>query len=199
MRPAPTRLYLVRHGDVGVEGILHGHVDVPLTALGERQMARVAERLAAEPLAAVYSSDLSRSHQSAALVAAPHGHAPRPDPAFRELNMGRWDGRAFGDLWREERGAVAAWWADLASYRLPGGESLADLEARVLPALARLLATHRGETVCLVAHGGVNRVVLFDALGLPLGRFHSLGQDHACVNLLEVHADGARVVQLVNG
>lgn len=189
----------MRHRDVGGEGVRHGHVDVPLTPLGESQMARVAERLAAEPLTAVYSSDLARSRRSAALVAGPHGLTPRPDPAFRELDMGRWDGRPFRDLWRQERAAVAAWWADLEGYALPGGESMAGLRDRVLPAVEQLLASHRGETLCLVAHGGVNRVILFDALGMPLARFHALSQDYGCVNLIEIHPDGARVVRLVNG
>ncbi|MBE0618892.1 MAG: histidine phosphatase family protein, partial [Proteobacteria bacterium] len=195
----PTRLFVVRHGDVGGEGVLHGHVDVDLTPLGVRQMERVAERLAPEPLAAVLASDLSRSRTGAAAVARGRGLAVEEDPAFRELHMGRWDARSFRELWQEERRLVEAWWRDLEGFIVPDGESLAQLRDRVLPPLRAALARHLGQTLCLVAHGGVNRVILFDALGLPLARFHSLAQDYGCLNLVEYFPDGAAVVRLVNG
>lgn len=195
----PTLLYLVRHGEVEGEGNLHGQVDVALTARGVAQAEAVAARLAGEPLAAVYCSDLSRARRGAELVARGRGLTPTPDPAFRELHMGAWDGRPFAEL-REAAGeGLAAWWADLEGYVLPGGESLAGLRARVLAALEGVLARHAGEAVCLVAHGGVNRVVLFDALGLPLSHYHRLAQDYGCLNVIEYFPDGARLVRLVNG
>jgi len=196
---SPTRLHLLRHGDVGGDGVLHGHVDVALTPRGIEQMEQAARRLAGEPLAAVYASDLSRAREGAAAVARARGLPVREDPAFRELHMGRWDDRPYREVWREEPALLEAWWADLEGFVLPGGESLAQLRARVLPALRSVLARHPGETLCLVAHGGVNRVILFDALGLPLGRFHSLAQDYGCLNLVEYYPDGRSVVRLVNG
>lgn len=195
----PTRLYLVRHGEVEGERVLHGHVDVALTARGVAQLAAVGARLSSAALHAVYSSDLQRSRQGAEAVAAPHALPVTENPAFRELAMGEWDGRPFREVWDTDRERLEAWWADIEGYVLPGGESLRLLAARVLPALAALLARHPGETVCLVAHGGVNRVILFDALGLPLTHYHKLVQDYGCVNVLEYHADGNRVVHLVNG
>jgi broad specificity phosphatase PhoE len=194
----PTRLHLLRHGDVGGEGVLHGHVDVALTSRGEAQMERAARRLAEEPLTAVYASDLARAREGAAAVARARGLPVREDPAFRELHMGRWDARPYREVWRDEPALLEAWWADLEGFVLPGGESLAQLRDRVLPALRAVLARHPGETICLVAHGGVNRVILFDALGLPLGRFHSLAQDYGCLNLVEYYPDGRSVVRLVN-
>ncbi|MBI5016685.1 MAG: histidine phosphatase family protein [Deltaproteobacteria bacterium] len=196
---AATRLFLVRHGEVEGDGVLHGHVDVPLTARGLAQAEAVAARLTGEPLAAVYCSDLQRARFGAECVARGTGLTPVADPAFRELDMGAWDGRPFLELLETDRDRFANWWADLERYVLPGGESLAQLRDRVLPALRGLLGRHAGETVCLVAHGGVNRVILFDALGLPLSHYHRLAQDYGCLNLLEVHADGPCVVKLVNG
>jgi broad specificity phosphatase PhoE len=69
----------------------------------------------------------------------------------------------------------------------------------VLRALARVLTQHAGATVCLVAHGGVNRIILFDALGAPLTRFLTLAQDYGCVNLVEYFTDGNAVLRLANG
>jgi broad specificity phosphatase PhoE len=62
-----------------------------------------------------------------------------------------------------------------------------------------MLARHKGETICLVAHGGVNRVILFDALGLALSRYYAVSQDYGCLNRLRYFEDGATVVDLVNG
>lgn len=194
-----TRLFLVRHGEVEGDGVLHGHVDVPLTGRGVAQAEAVAARLAAEPLVAVYSSDLQRARVGADLVTRGRGVPRVADAAFRELDMGEWDGRPFSDVLEKDRLRFKAWWADIEGYALPGGESLAQLRGRVMPALHRLIERHCGEVICLVAHGGVNRVILFDALGLPLSQYHRLAQDYGCLNLLEYYSDGARVVKLVNG
>jgi alpha-ribazole phosphatase/probable phosphoglycerate mutase len=194
-----TTLYLVRHGEVVGKGTLYGHTEVPLTAEGERQLQRVAERLRAEPLAAVYASDLSRCRLGAETVAAVHGLDVVCDSSFRELNMGAWEGRTFSDLLRDEPEAMSTWWADLVGVRLPGGESLGDLRLRVLDGLSRLLERHRGQTVCLVAHGGTNRAILFEAMGLSLARFHCLAQDFGALNRIDYYEDGSAVVSLVNG
>ncbi|MFU8856793.1 MAG: histidine phosphatase family protein [Deferrisomatales bacterium] len=197
--PAPTRLFLVRHGEVFGEGVLHGHVDVALTPRGRQQMEAVAQRLAGEDLAAVYCSDLSRAREGARAVASPRGLPVREDPAFRELHLGRWDDRSFAVLWREERELLERWRADLEGFVVPGGESLSQLRARVLPSLEAALGRHPGRSLCLVAHGGVNRVILFEALGVPLARFHSVAQEYACLNQIDYHPDGRSIVRLVNG
>jgi broad specificity phosphatase PhoE len=180
-------------------GALHGHVDVGLTAEGVRQLERVAERLADEPLAAVYSSDLQRARVGAEIVARGRAILPVADRDFRELDMGRWDGRPFREVWEAERELLEAWWGDLEGFVVPGGESLGQLRRRVLRALERVLTQHAGGTVCLVAHGGVNRVILLNLLGAPVARFLSLAQDYGCLNLVEYFADGNAVVRLVNG
>jgi broad specificity phosphatase PhoE len=193
-----TRLFLVRHGAVGMEGTLYGHLDIPLCPSGERQMEEAAEFLAREPLGAVYCSDLGRARSGAVAIGRRHGLDPIERPAFREMDMGRWDGRRFSEIWEAERDLVETWWRDLEGCAVPGGESLAALRARVLPALDELLARHPGESVCLVAHGGVNRVLLFEAMGLPLARFQAVAQDYGCVNLVEYFPDGNAVVQMMN-
>lgn len=195
----PTRLFLVRHGEVEGDGVLHGHVDVPLTPRGRGQLEAVAERLAPEPLAAVYSSDLQRARIGAELVCRGRDVPVRTDPAFRELHMGEWDGRSFRELWDVDRARVQSWWADLERFPLPGGESLTQLRDRIVGPLHELLAKHRGESICLVAHGGVNRVILFEALGLPLSHYHKLAQDYGCLNVIEYYPDGNAVVCLMNG
>lgn len=195
-----TQLVLVRHGEVvQTERSLHGHVDVPLSTEGEETLRTVGERLACESFASIVSSDLSRSVKSAELIGAHHSMEPVQTPAFRELNMGEWDGRAMEGLWEEHSEKIKQWWADPANFRPPGGENLLELRERVVPALKELLETHRGETVCLAAHAGVNRVVLFEALGIELDNFYVISQDYGCVNRVRYFDDGRAVVDLLNG
>ena len=198
-RVSPTRLFLVRHGEVEGDGLLHGHVDVALTPRGVAQLEAVAERLSCEPLSALYCSDLQRARIGAELIGRGRSLPLQVDPAFRELHMGAWDGRSFEELLEVEGEQLRTWWRELETYVLPGGESLGGLRDRVLPAVRELLARHEGENVCLVAHGGVNRVILFDLLGIPLAHYHKIAQDYGCLNLVEYHPDGKIVVRLVNG
>ena len=81
---------------------------------------------------------------------------------------------------------------------MPGGESFRDAAQRVLPEVGRLLDSHPGQNVALVAHGGVNRIILLDALGASLDKVFCLEQDYACLNVIDYFADGYRTVRLMN-
>src|SRR4029453_11475928 len=120
-----TVVYLVRHGAVvGAETRRFiGHLDVPLSPHGEHQVAAVARRLAAVPLAAVYSSDLVRTRRSADLVAAPHGLRPIAPDSF------------------------AAWMADVGRFQFPGGENLEQVAARSWAVFEDIVAAHEGQRV----------------------------------------------------
>lgn len=196
---ASTWLYLIRHGEVegAAEGRFFGHTDVALSAVGRRQMDAVAAALASAPLAAVYASDLRRALESAGPLARARGLAVVPEPALREIAMGRWEGLTFREIQALDGERLRAWLADPAGVRFPGGEHLGDLRDRVLPAVQAILARHAGGCVAVVAHGGPNRVVLAEALGLPLGHALRLAQDYACVNLVEYRA-GSAVLHLLN-
>lgn len=187
----PAVLYLIRHGSVvdAERRRFIGHLDVPLSSLGETQMASLASRLASVPLEAVYASDLSRARRSAEIVAAPHGLTPRVDPAFREMSMGRWEGLTADQITARDPEAFREWMARIVEFPFPGGESLLDLDARAWPAFERVLADHGGAHVALVAHGGTNRVLLCRALDLALERALSLGQDYAALSILELAGD----------
>jgi broad specificity phosphatase PhoE len=191
--PASTWLYLIRHGEVtgSTEGRFFGHTDVALSTVGLRQVAALSERLAAEPIDAVYTSDLLRARQSAAPLAAPGRVGPVVLPALREIAMGRWEGLTFGQIREQDPDALRGWLADPTAVPFPGGETLQELRDRVVPAIGEALARHAGRRVAVVAHGGSNRVVLAEALGLPLRNALRLAQDYACVNLIEYRQAGA--------
>lgn len=182
-----TVVYLVRHGSVvGAETRRFiGHLDVPLSPLGESQMAALARRLTGVRLEAVYSSDLARTRRSARILAEPHRLTPAELPELREFAMGRWEGLTAEEIRRLDSAAFAAWMADVGGYQFPGGENLAQLEARAWPAFERIVGAHRGAAVAVVAHGGTNRLILCRALGLPPERILALGQEYAALSVLE--------------
>jgi len=196
-----TRLYLIRHGQV----INHheyryiGHTDVEITDLGIQQMENMADFLSGTRLRAIYSSDLKRTVRGAAIIGERLNLEATALHALRELALGRWEG-----LTRDEGAArypdeADLQFKDLASTRVKGGENLVDLHNRVMPALHAILAENHGGAVCIVAHGGVNRVILCDAMGLELENFYRIEQDYGCLNVIEYVHGGAKVVKLLNG
>lgn len=197
---ARTRLFLVRHGELvtSSEWRYVGHRDVPLSDEGRVQMRDLAARLQDVPIDAVYCSDLGRAVESARLLVDGRGLVPAACPEFREIDIGRWEGLTLEEILDRFPDEFGARSRDIASYRIAGGESFADVCARALPRLERLLAEHAGGSVLLVAHGGLNRVVLCEALGLGLDSVIKIEQSYACLNIID-YFDGGPVVQLMNG
>jgi len=181
-----TTVYLVRHGSVvGAETRRFiGHLDVPLSPLGERQMAAVARRMAGVALDAVYASDLARTRRSAEILAAPHGLDIVAVPELREFAMGRWEGLTAEQIRGLDAAAFTAWMADVAGYQFPEGESLSQLTGRAWPAFERIVDAHPDRSIAVVAHGGTNRMILCRALGLENQRLLALGQDYGCLSVL---------------
>ena len=176
----------MRHGSViGAETRRFiGHLDVPLSPLGEDQVAALAARLRTVAFDAIYCSDLQRTRRTAEILAAPHRLVPISDPALREFAMGRWDGLTAEEIRALDRAAFDAWMGDVGRFQFPDGESLPDLEARVWPAFDTIVTRHAGGTIAVVAHGGSNRAILCRALGLGPERLLALGQDYAALSVL---------------
>ncbi len=195
-----TRLYLVRHGQVaaGHTDRYHGHNDIGLSPEGVQQFEDLAAQLAATPLAGVYSSDLNRTIKGAEIISRGRELKPQVIPEFREVNFGSWEGLTFAEIMTQYPAELEERFRDLANFRIPGGESLKDVRARALPQLQELLARHANESFLLVAHAGLNRVILSEAMGLPLDHLFRLDQSYGCLNIIDYFPDLA-VVRLLNG
>ena len=196
-----TLIYLLRHGEIeGAERRRFvGHLDVPLSSRGEAQCERQAARLRAIELTAVFTSDLCRSVRSGQIIGAPHGLAPTELPALREMAMGRWAGLTAAELEAREPEAFKDWMTRVGEYPFPGGEDVGGLVARAWPAFDTIATDHAGQAVAVVAHAGPNRAILCRALGLPLTRLTSLGQDYAALTVLEHTAARWRLLRLNEG
>jgi len=199
MNAGRTRLYLVRHGELVTSHLwlYVGHMDVVLNDTGRCQIARLARRLSAEPIDELLSSDLTRTMQSAEIISGVTGLTPEPDPAFREVSLGQWEGLSRDQIIERYPEDFELRSRDIVNYRIQGGESFADLRDRVMPRLMAVLAQHQGKNLLLVAHGGVNRVILCNALGLELAQMTHIDQAYGCLNIID-YFDGMPVVRLMN-
>lgn len=176
-------IYLLRHGEIaGSEPRRFvGQQDKPLTPRGRAQARWWRDRLAPLEFKAIYSSDLSRCRQTAEVVAG--DAAVELVPALREISLGAWEGLSVAEVNQRFPGEYQRRGADVARHCPQGGESFTDLAGRVLPAFERLAAGPEGDLL-VVAHTGVNRVIVCRALGLDLGHLFRLELDYGSLCLL---------------
>jgi len=170
--PEPTRLFLIRHALVepSARATLYGSMDVALCDLALRQEAALYRWLAYRlPRPAHWvTSSLSRTRATAAAIfAAGYPEAPlEEEPDLAEQHLGEWQGITHEELTERLRHPPHPFWPHGAEEKPPGGESFAEVQARVAPVMERLVEQHRGEDVVIVAHGGSIRAALAHALGL---------------------------------
>jgi alpha-ribazole phosphatase len=196
-----TRLYLARHGQVqGYDSYpAYGHTDVELTEVGLLQMEHLAGRLRLAEIHAVYSSDLKRTVTGARIIARHHDVPITAVPQLREVYFGDWEGKGFLEIRAQHPELLAKREADLVGFEPPGaGESIGRLAERVMPGFREILERSGEKNILLVAHGAVNRVILCDALGLPLNLMFRLQQDYGCLNIIDYFSDRT-LVRLMNG
>jgi alpha-ribazole phosphatase len=196
-----TRIYLIRHGEVEGAGTrrYNGHADVPLSERGVTQYHQMKERLAGRNISACYTSDLIRCAVGAEIIGSRLGLTPVLEPGLRELDIGIWEGKTWAELMEKYPLEWQARIADIVNYRVPGGESLNDLHARIIPVINAIVERHRGEDVLVVAHGGANRVILLNTIGAPLSSLFTFEQEYCCLNIIDYFVDGKAVIKLLNG
>ena len=194
------RLYLIRHGEVegAASGKLLGRTDTPLSDQGLEQARQLAEVLSTAQLSAIYCSDLQRARTTAEIIAKRSNLNVQESSAWREIDMGEWEGDTLAALHDEAPELIAQLFSDPASFEYPGGESFAAFNDRVQSALDQLLATHGRGEMALVAHGGVCRTIIGSALAMPAKYWLRLGQDYGCLNVIDWY-DGNPALRLLNG
>ena len=165
MSPA-TRIVLARHGETEWNrvGRWQGHADPPLNDTGRRQAVELAERLAGDGIAAVYSSDLQRASETARVVGARLGLDVTEDAALREIDVGSWSGLTREEVAERFPEGFARWQAGEIGH---DGETRGQLTARVVAAVDRIARAHEGVTVLVVTHGGAIRALRRHAGGDP--------------------------------
>ncbi|UUX52064.1 histidine phosphatase family protein [Nisaea acidiphila] len=164
---AATRWHLLRHAPAAVaKGTIYGRTDVSAEPQDPAVLNRIAARLPTD--ATLVTTPLRRTAETAEMLRSAGwvASAETIEPAFREQDFGAWEGRTHAGLAEGGSPDYAAFWDDPARNRPPGGESFADLAARVAPALAGLNATHAGRDIVVIGHGGSIRAILSVVLKL---------------------------------
>jgi broad specificity phosphatase PhoE len=183
-----TRLYLIRHGATRLttEDRFAGSIGVELSDEGRWQARQLGERLRNEGVTAAYCSPLSRSADTARIIAGECQLAPVHRDGLREISHGHWEGltrREVEDNFPEE---YAAWEEDPFTFAPHGGESGVSVLARALPAVREIVTEHRGERVVVVSHKATLRLVLSSLLGFDARGYRDrLDQAPACLNVLD--------------
>jgi broad specificity phosphatase PhoE len=183
-----TRIFLIRHGatELTAEDRFAGATDVWLSDEGRRQATRLADRLAKEDISAVYASDLSRTLETARILAEPHRLKVQPRPELREISHGRWEQMTRREVEQSYPQEAREWEKDPFTFAPMGGESGLDVTARALPALIALVRTHPGEKIIVVSHKATIRLLLSSLLGFDPRRYRdNLDQNPAALNIVD--------------
>jgi broad specificity phosphatase PhoE len=190
-----TVFHLLRHGERTEARVCAGRMPgIGLTERGRAEIAAAAERLAAEDIAAVYSSPLQRTRETAEIVAARLGLPIEFHDDLIELDFGEWTGATFDSIRADPR--WQAWRLHRSLARIPGGESMRQVQRRIVEALMEIGERHRDATVAVVSHGDVIRCALLFALGMPLDYYNRIEVAQASLNTVRIDADGIRVLAI---
>ena len=197
VRPRPTLVLLVRHGQTPTTGkLLPGRAPgLHLSETGQAQARAVAERLADAKVAAIYASPLERTRETAAPLAAALGMKVKLDKGLLEADIGDWTGQELKTV------AKSPEWKIVHSYpsgfRFPGGESFVEMQTRIVSALDRLRRAHPGETIVAVSHADTIKAAVAHALGTHLDLFQRIVISPCSVTAIS-YGDGGPTVLSVN-
>jgi probable phosphoglycerate mutase len=191
--PGATEILLIRHGEsepyrAGTSfPLVDGHGDPALSAAGEAQAARLADRLSGAGLSAIYVSTLRRTAQTAAPLAARLRLVPRVDADLREVHLGEWEGGRYRQMVAEGDPLVRQAWEEERWDVIPGAEPAAAFAARTRAAVERIAQAHPGQRVAAVTHGGVIGQILATATGSR--PFAFVTADNASISRMVVVGD----------
>jgi 2,3-bisphosphoglycerate-dependent phosphoglycerate mutase len=181
-----TRILAVRHGETAWNRAsrIQGHTDIGLNEHGVWQAEQLAQALSDQDIAACYASDLSRAHATANAVALRHQLPVHTHLGLRERCFGEFEGRTWVELEAAHPVETLAWRKRVPDFAPPGGESLLQLQARVVGAVSELAARHPGEQILMVAHGGVLDILYRAATRLDLQAPRSWELPNTAINRL---------------
>ena len=191
-----TVFHLLRHGEHGLLGrVLAGRMPgVGLSERGRAEIAAVAERLFGEKIAALYASPLQRTRETAEIIATRLGLEITFHDDLIELDFGEWTGATFDSIRADPR--WLAWRTQRSLARIPGGETMRQVQRRIVEALMEIGERHQGETVTVVSHGDVIRCALLFALGMPLDHYSRIEVGQGSISTIHIDGAGIRVLAI---
>jgi len=188
-----TVFHLLRHGERSQPGLCAGRMPgIGLTERGRAEIAEVASRFTGQGIAALFSSPLQRTRESADIVASRLGLAVALHDDLIELDFGEWTGATFDQIRADPR--WDAWRIHRSLARIPGGESMRQVQRRAVEALIDIGERHPEQSVVVVSHGDVIRSMLVYALGMPLDFLTRIEVAQGSLSTIRIDASGIRVL-----
>jgi broad specificity phosphatase PhoE len=194
-----THILLVRHGQTAWNRSdrFRGRADVPLDEVGIAQAEATGKRIAAQwQLQAAYCSPISRALHTAQAVARPFHLTVQTHPGLTDIDFGAWQGLSAAEVRARWPVELDQWYNAPHLLHIPGGETLDMMRTRAMQAVNELVARHSDETIALVSHSVINRVILLGVLGLGNERFWHIGQDTCAINVIDATKDDFTLVSL---
>ncbi len=188
---ATTRLLLVRHGQTVLShtDAFCGTTEAALTVHGREQATRIAKRLSHEHIDALYCSPQGRARETAQPIASMLNIEMQTHESLREMDFGLWEGRVQAEVAMEFPQEMAAWDRGSWIVQMPGGETQQAVLARAVPCIVELLTIHTGQTILIVSHRTLLRLLIGHLLNLSLPNSRSLSLDTASLSKLQVLGD----------
>lgn len=196
---SPTRLYLIRHGEVEAKyhRVFGGRIDMELSPFGHEQARTLAVYLERIPFDAIYASPMKRVQQTLGELAARQNKTPIFMEGLREVDFGVWTGLSWEQVMQQFNVSAFEWLNQLQHGLISGAETAAQFRERVEPCLNQILRQHAGQTVAIVCHGGVIRVMLAILLDIPLVKTASFDIEYAGFTVVD-HLPRKTEVMLLN-
>lgn len=192
-----TTIYLIRHAEAegNLYRIAQGHEDGKLTKRGWEQVNALSKRFENIHIDAVYSSDLYRTCATASAIYLPKGLPLNKNPELREANLGEWEGKPWGEIARKDPEQLIWFSTKCHLWRVKGGETAEEAQARLYKAVCKIAKQHDGQTIAIASHGFAIRMLLGKLEGYPLERIgDSPQEDNTAVSLLEFDGNDLNVV-----
>jgi len=192
-------LLLVRHGETewNQTGRYQGQTDIGLSEAGVQQAERLRRSLSSNRIDGVYASDLKRTMETAAIIAAPHQLKIQPCTELRELNFGEMEGKSFEEIQRDYSALIQAWRTGNIEAIAPQGESPSQLAARVARFMPQLKKEPADKTLFIVAHGGSLQMLVCLLLGINPANWLRFRLDTASLTIARTYSEQA-VLTLLN-
>lgn len=194
-----TRLLIIRHGQstANIQGVFAGHVDSALTELGLRQAELTAEYIVTNyTVDRVYGSDLRRAFATGKAVADRLGLEITPDAALREIYAGIWEGVPMAELAESYGEPYQIWMHDIGNAVCEGGESVAQMQERIVSAVCRIARENPGKTVVIATHAAAIKALQCHCEGRPLDEMKDVPWvDNASVTDIVWENDRLRVIE----
>lgn len=193
-----TRIFLIRHGetDWNISGRIQGYSDVELSKTGICQ-ARLLKKFPFPDIDAIYSSDLSRAFITAKILSERFNISINVSKNFREINFGNWEGQFIRDLIEKNDQEFKKVFTHPEEVLPPNGETFAHCQMRVMTELKKIISKHENQQILIVAHGGVNRLIICSILKVSIQQIWALEQSNTAVNIFRVD-DNNFTIELLN-